>query len=131
MRGMPSSLHNLAMDFSITVHHGPPLLIVASGEAQVYDVMAVCDLTARIAREASCHRAVLDLRGVQQGFSFTDHMRIGMHAADALCDLERVASVVDARQKVGIGERSAQKAGLMLQAFTELDAALTWIKEAN
>lgn len=115
------------MAFSVTVHHGTHLLIVADGEAKVHDVMAVIDLTARIAIEASYRRAVLDLRGVQQNFSFTEHMRIGMHAADALRELERVASVVSATQKVGVGERSAQKGGLALQAFTDIDAALAWI----
>lgn len=74
-------------------------------------------------------RALLDLTAVHIELTFTDHLALGSHAANQLRGMTRVASVVDARLRVGTSEKAAQKMGLTLRTFTDRDEAVRWLAE--
>ena len=115
------------MAFSLTVHHGPYLLLVATGEAMVCDVLGMLDMAAQAAKHQKYTRAMFDLMAVKIDFSFSDHVMIGMRAAEVLKGMERVATVVNTDFRVGTSERAAQKDGLALQTFTDLTQASEWL----
>lgn len=114
--------------FSITVRHGHPYLLVeASGPATLVDLCAYLDLVASLARRMRCRKAVMNLMAVDIQFSFTDHLTLGAHAAAALAELECVASVVNPKYRTGTSEKAAQKSGLKLRTFTNLEEGIAWV----
>lgn len=118
------------MAFSITVHHGPEFLVVeGAGPALLGDMCGFMDLVAETAAKHGHRRVLMNLLAVEIDFGFTDHMALGAHAASELAGMERVASVVAAKYRVGTSERAAQKMGLALKTFTSLDEGLTWLRE--
>lgn len=117
------------MAFSATVHHEDGLLILeASGPARLGDLCAYMDYLGALARQHHYRRAVMNLLGVEINFSFTDHLNLGSHAAEAMHHLERVASVVPQKYRVGTSEKAAQKMGLKLRTFTSLPEGLAWVR---
>ena len=115
------------MAYSLTVHHGPYLLLVGTGEAFVCDILGTLDMAAQVARHQNYTRVMFDLMSVEIDFSFADHTLIGMRAAEVLEGLERVATVVNADFQVGTSERAAQKQGLVLKTFSDLVKASEWL----
>jgi hypothetical protein len=117
------------MPFTITVHHGSEFLIVeGSGPALLADLCGYMDLVGGIAGKRSYSRALLDLQGIDIHLSFTDHLTLGSHAADRLRNMERVASVVPERFRSGTSEKAAQKMGLQLRTFIDMDEGLAWLQ---
>jgi hypothetical protein len=116
------------MPFSLTVvHQARYLLVQASGPASLGDLCGLFDL-ARVTAEKHRHqRALIDLLAVEIAFNFTDHVALGTHAASELGHMERVASVVNPKYRVGTSEKTAQKMGLSLRTFTDLGEATDWI----
>lgn len=119
----------MSSPFALTVNHGSYLVVVGSGHAELCDLLGLFDFAASVSGSRQYHRALIDLYDVEIGFSFTDHLSLGMHAAQALRRLERVASVVHPRYRVGTSERAAQKAGLQLRTFTDRAEAEAWLAE--
>jgi hypothetical protein len=116
------------MPFSLTVHHAPThLRIQASGPAGLADLCGAIDLAGGIAARLEYRFAVLDLLGVDIELGFTDHLHLGTYAAERLGELARVASVVPQRYRTGTSEKAAQKSGLHLRTFTDLDEAAAWV----
>ncbi|HEY8358737.1 MAG TPA: hypothetical protein VIL30_14865 [Ramlibacter sp.] len=114
--------------FTITVHPDQALLLVeASGTATLAELCAYMDFVAALARSRRARQAVLNLLAVDIQFSFTDHLTLGAHAAQALHELERVASVVNGKYRSGTSEKAAQKSGLRLRTFTDLAEGLAWV----
>lgn len=118
------------MPFAMTAVHGPEYLLVeATGAATLGDLCGLFDFV-RVAGLANRHgKALLDLRAVEIAFGFTDHLALGSHAASALRDMKRVASAVDPKFRVGTSERAAQKMGLALRTFTDIEEARQWLME--
>ncbi|MEO7390987.1 MAG: STAS/SEC14 domain-containing protein [Ramlibacter sp.] len=117
------------MPFSISVEHAPEFLLVkGSGPALLGDMCGLMDLVRLSATSQGHRRALLDLLEVQIDFKFTDHLALGNHTADQLRELERVASVVAERFRVGTSEKAAQKMGARLKTFTSMDEALAWLR---
>ena len=118
------------MAFTIAVVHGPEFLLVeAKGHASFGDMCGLVDFVRTTAENHGHLRAILDLRNVEIAFSFTDHLALGSHAAHQLRGMSRVASVVDPRLRVGTSEKAAQKMGLALRTFTDIDEAMRWVVE--
>jgi hypothetical protein len=118
------------MPFSLTATHDPRLLVVAgSGPMLLADICGLIDFTATVAGRSGNRRALVDLRGAEIAYSFTDHLQIGAYAASSLRNLERVASVVPEQYRVGTSERAAQKMGLRFRTFISMDEALAWMAE--
>lgn len=117
------------MRFTATVHHGPDYLLVeGSGPALLTDLCGFMDLVATVADKGGYRRAVLNLLGVEIALTFTEHLQLGAHAADRLCKLERVASVVSVQNRKGTSEKAAQRFGLHLRTFTSLPEGVQWIE---
>jgi hypothetical protein len=117
------------MPFTVTVEHGPEFLTVeGSGFANLGDLCGLFDLVRATSEQHGHTRALLDLRKVEIDFAFTDHLALGSHAAGALHNMGCVASVVNPRFRVGTSEKAAQKMGLQLRTFTDLDEALAWLR---
>ena len=116
------------MPFSIHVHHAPDLLVVeAAGFASLGDVSGVFDFMRVTAEKNGHRRALLNLLAVEIDFSVADHLALGAHAADELQNMERVASVVPQKFRVGTSELEAQKLGLKFRTFTDLTEAQDWV----
>jgi hypothetical protein len=117
------------MPFTVRIHHDHPYLLVqAEGPAVLGDLCGAADLVATTARMRPCRRALLDLLAMQPTLSFTDHLQLGTHVAASLASLERVATVVTVEVRSGASEKAAQKSGLSLRTFTDLEQARRWIE---
>jgi hypothetical protein len=117
------------MPFTAAVHHGRPYLLVeASGPASLTDLLGLADMVATIASMAGYRRTVIDMLGADLAvLAFTDHLTLGAYVAEKFRPQEKVATVVRAESKKGTSEKAAQKLGLRLRSFTDLDEALAWI----
>jgi hypothetical protein len=116
------------MPFNMTVDHRADILVVeAAGPASLGDLCGLFDFVRVTAEKNGHRRALLDLRAVENDLRFTDHLALGAHAADELQNMERVASVVDPKYRVGTSEKAAQKMGLRFRTFVDLDEARTWV----
>jgi len=118
------------MPFTITVHHRSGYLLVrASGAALLADLYGFIDLVATIATNLGERCAVMDLTDVEIVLGFTQHLQLGVYAADRLTYLKRVASIVSEKKRTGTSEKAAQQMGLQLKTFTALQEGLKWIAE--
>lgn len=116
------------MPFSATLHHGLPYLLArAEGHARLADLCGLADMVGTVAARQGYRRAVVDMLPLELDLSFTDHLTLGAHVAQAFAQLERVASVIEVRNRVGTSEKAAQRLGLRLRAFTDLDEAIRWL----
>ena len=117
------------MAFLVTVHHGPFLLVVASGPAKLGDFLGAIDVVRTESHERGDGRALLDLLAVETKLSPEEHQKLGRYLAEALGHLERVASVVPDQFRVHSSELSAQSAGLNIRTFLALRDAIAWLTE--
>ena len=101
----------------------------ASGAALLADLYGFMDLVATIAMHLGERRAVMDLTDVEIVLGFTQHLQLGVYAADRLRNLKRVASIVSEKNRTGTSEKAAQQMGLQLKTFTALEEGLQWIAE--
>src|SRR4051812_19376723 len=106
--------------FSVTVHHGPFLLIVATGDGLFCDAMGMIDLGATIAQTRKYQRILFDSIAATFRISTDEAAQLGEHLAARLVAMQRVASVVQQRSPGGVGERAALGAGLNIRTFTDL-----------
>jgi hypothetical protein len=119
------------MLFNIGVQHGRQyLLAVLSGAPSLDDYLDAAAFVASVAKRAGHRRALVDLLGAAPRLSAGDHRALGAGIARAWSALERVATVVPRIERVGLGEQAAQRHGLQLRTFTDLDAAARWLAEA-
>lgn len=113
--------------FSLTIHHGPYLLLVATGEAKLSDLMGLVDLAARISRDDGDRRVLADLISIKVLFSDDDFRRLQVYAAKTLSHLERVAYTVPACYIRGKEAPPGEEAGIVVRSFSELRQACDWV----
>lgn len=119
------------MRFTLVIQPGPEfLLLEASGPMDLGDLCGMFDLAARICQMNGHRRVLLNLLETQVDLSFTEHLRLGAHAAASLASVARAASVVSPQARRGTSEKAAQNHGLPFRTFTDLAAALAWIGPA-
>ena len=119
------------MAIQMTTVREPACLVVrAEGKALPADLFMLVDFVAVAATEAARSAVVIDLLAVEIDFTFTEHFALGIYAAKMLHKLDRVASVVPERFRVGTSEKTAQKSGLRLRTFTSLAEAMGWLSES-
>lgn len=119
------------MQFSFAIEDDdalPYLKVVCQGDARLDDFRDLASITAVASMAKRYNRVLIDLLAVQPHLSFTEHLRLGEHIAGAFAHLECVATVVPVAEKKGASEEAAQKAGLMLKTFVELEAADEWLR---
>lgn len=113
--------------FSITVHHGPYILLVAKGRANLADLHGLIELAATVTQEAHSSRALVDMMSVEFRHGDAEDRELGSHAARSLRHLSRVAFAVCSNFRQQSGARVAQDAGVELQTFDNLVHASEWI----
>lgn len=120
------------MPFTLTVEPGPAyLFVVGAGPVSLAELCAAADFVASLAQRQGRQRALIELSGTEPHLSFTDHLQLGTHVAQAFAGLQRVATVVSADNRVGTSEKAARKSGLRLRTFTDLDTAQKWLQSED
>ena len=105
------------------------LIVVGEGRATLADLKGFADLIATVCAEEHRQRVLVNLLDVEQDFSFTDHLQLGVYIAEKLGFLRKMATVVPAQYRSGNSERAAQKSGLKLRVFLSLTEARDWLDE--
>ena len=119
------------MDFTVAVAHGPGYLhLKGSGPASLANLCGLASLGGVIAQRSGFPRVLVDLLAVQPELSFTDHIQLGAHFAQEFRQAERVATLVQPRDRVGTSEKAARRSGLTLQTFTDADEAKAWLSNS-
>jgi hypothetical protein len=114
------------MLFNIAVKHGgPSLLVIGSGPAQICDLLALVDVTARVGKMKGYRRVMADLLAVDPHLTEAEFTEVGTYTAAALAGVDRVAAVVSRDRRTT--EKAAQQAGLQLRMFADLHTAEAWL----
>jgi hypothetical protein len=113
--------------FSLSVHHGPYLLLVATGDANLRDIAGLVDLAARIATEKGYRRVLADLISIEVRFSDEEYRQLQLSAVQTLSHLERMAYTVPACYAQGKGSPPALRGGVSVRTFSDLREACHWI----
>ncbi len=119
----------MALDVSFTREDGL-LAVKGRGGATLPDLKGFADMIATICREEHRQFVLVDLLEVQQARSFTERLQLGVYIAERLGFLTRMATVVPESQRSGNSERAAQKSGLKLRTFTDIEEASAWVRSA-
>jgi hypothetical protein len=113
--------------FSVTIHHGPYLHLVGSGDANLSDLRGLVDLAARVAADAGNRRVLADLISINVLFSDEDFRKLQIYAVETLFGLERLAYTVPACYNRDKSDPPVHRNGLTARAFTGLHPACDWI----
>lgn len=105
--------------------------MVYCGDARLDDFRDLANITAVAAMAQRYNCVLIDLLAVTPHLSFTEHLRLGEHIAATFSHLERVATVVPPNERNGNSEKAAQKSGLMLKTFVELEAVDEWLRASD
>jgi len=110
------------------VHHEFPYLRVeVKGTAQLADLRRTVALAAAECTAASCRRCLFDFRDMEANLAPTEQLQLGTYAGEMLRSLEKVASVVTPTLRTGTCASAAQKLGVRIRAFTDIDDARAWM----
>ncbi|WP_332825073.1 hypothetical protein [Ramlibacter sp.] len=116
------------MAFTVTVTYEAGLLCLqGAGPASLTDLCGLASLGGTVSQRSSLGRVLVDLRDTLPELSFTDHIQLGAHFAHEFRQAERVATVVQPRDRVGTSEKAARRSGLTLQTFTDANLAREWL----
>jgi hypothetical protein len=113
--------------FSVSVHHGPYLLLVATGDATLDDLVRLVDLAQRLSREKGYTRVLADLISIEVLFSEDEYRELQRHAVEALRHLDRMAYTVPACYATGKPAPPALRGGVAVRTFSDLGQACQWI----
>jgi hypothetical protein len=113
--------------FSVSVHHGPYLLLVATGDAALDDLVGLVDLAQRLSREKGYTRVLADLISIEVLFSEDDYRKLQLYAVEALRHLDRMAYTVPACYATGKPAPPALRGGVAVRTFSDLGQACQWI----
>jgi hypothetical protein len=113
--------------FSVTVHHGTYLLLVATGDARLSDLLGLVDLAARIVKLEGHKRVLADLISITVLFSDDEFRELQIRAAKTLSGLQRLGYTVPACYNQGKGDPPAQANGVFVRSFSDLTQACTWM----
>lgn len=117
----------MALDVSVT-REDELLVVKGRGVAALADLKGFANMIATICSDEHRQFVLIDLLDVQQALSFTEHLQLGVFIAERLGFLTRMATVVPAELRSGNSERAAQKSGLKLRTFTDLNEARAWMR---
>jgi hypothetical protein len=106
---------------------GGYLCVTGHGAATLREFFLAIDVIALTVATQGNKRVLIDLLGVRQALSFSDHLMLGARVAERLASAERIATVVPTQYRSGSSEKAAQKSGLALQAFVTPSDALAWL----
>lgn len=117
------------MPLSFTLHESAAYLhCETSGPATLADMRAGVDLARSLAASRGLRRILVDMRQVQHALPFTEHLQLGAYIAETLTGVDKVASVVEPGRKVGVSAKAAQKLGMQLRTFDDVDEAQAWLR---
>jgi hypothetical protein len=119
------------MHWQASFHQEPRYIRVAvTGLPTVKDMLQVVDQIAAHIAGSPAAKVLIDLRGVQTLFGFTEQFTMGTRVAELL-RRAKVASVVPVYRRTGVSQKAAQHQGARLQVFTEDAEAVAWLMEAD
>jgi hypothetical protein len=113
--------------FSLSVHHGPYLLLVATGEARLSDLLGLVDLAKRIVEIEGHKRVLADLISITVQFSDDEFRQLQMYAAKTLSSLEQLAYTVPACYNKGKADPPITVNGVVVRSFSDLAHACAWM----
>jgi hypothetical protein len=113
--------------FSVSVHHGPYLLLVATGDGTLDDLMGLVDLAQRLSSEKGYRRVLADLISINVLFSEDEYRQLQRHAVEVLFHLDRMAYTVPACYATGKPSPPALHGGVAVRTFSDLGQACQWI----
>ena len=120
----------MGLDVSVDRVDEQMLLVKGRGDAALADLKGFSDLIATLCREEHRALVLVDLLEVRQHLTFTEHLQLGVYIAEKLGFLTRMATVVPTADRSGNSERAAQKSGLHLRTFTDMNEARAWLLDA-
>ena len=113
--------------FSVSIHHGPYLLLVATGDGTLEDLIGLVGLAQRLSREKGYTRVLADLISINVLFSDEEYRQLQRHAVGALSHLDRMAYTVPACYATGKPPPPALRGGVAVRTFSDLGQACQWI----
>lgn len=116
---------------TVTLHYSPgPAYAVAEITALAFieDSIPALEELARRTREAGTKRLLINLLDVVGTFGREEQQAIGVLAYRYLSHLEKVASLVPEEKLTRVSEAAARAQGMELRVFTNLPAALDWLR---
>lgn len=115
--------------FTASVSYGPSMVLIAcSGPATVVEICSALAFGAEVSRRAKRPLFLFDLLTVEFQGTDEDRREMGSAAARLLREVERVAVVLPRDQNTQVGARQAQREGLHICNFENLEGALEWLR---
>jgi len=99
--------------------------IAGSGDCDEF-IRAVRELGARSV-EWTSSKLLVDLRGVETAYTFTEQLRIGQAVGVNLRHLRKHAAIVRPERITHVGEKAAQHQGSAVRVFGNEADALAWL----
>lgn len=113
--------------FSLAIHHDTYLLLVATGDARLSDLLGLVDLAARIAKVEGYRRVLADLISITVLFSDDEFRELQVRAAKTLSHLERLAYTVPACYNKDKGDPPPRANAVVVRGFSDLQQACAWM----
>ena len=105
------------------------LHLQASGPTTLADLCGLASLGGAVCAQRSYALVLVDLRETLPQLSFTEHIQLGAHFAREFREVQKVATVVHPRDRVGTSEKAAQRSGLTLCTFVDPGEAMQWLEK--
>jgi len=116
------------MPLQLTVHHDQPYMLLGlKGTGELAETFGVVALAAAACAASLCRRCLFDLRELQSSPDSTERIQLATYGGESLRGLDKVAVVLTPAMQNGTGEKVAQKLGVRLRNFTDIDDAKAWI----
>src|SRR5689334_25214656 len=113
------------MPLSVSVDHGPRFLqITCVGPAKVAAWFGAFSMAAAVASRDGYTRVLVDMLTVDFELTPVERQEVGSFGANLLAGFERVACVLPRVLYTGEAERTAQRLGLAVRSFEELEPAM-------
>ncbi|HYF44499.1 MAG TPA: STAS/SEC14 domain-containing protein [Ramlibacter sp.] len=117
------------MPFQVSYEHNKDYVIArVAGEAPVEAFLAMLQDVGAESVTWQASAVMVDLRGVETRYSFTEQLRIGEAVARNLRHLRRAAALVPAERITRVGEKAANHLGATVRVFSSEAEALDWIR---
>jgi hypothetical protein len=117
------------MGFEVRYRHEPRYVVVTvEGTPAVDEFLAMLQEVGADSVAWPQSLVLVDLRGVQTPYSFTEQLRIGESVARNFAHLRRIAAVVPPERITRVGVKVANRMGAQTGAFATPEEAVHWLE---
>ncbi|HYF16537.1 MAG TPA: STAS/SEC14 domain-containing protein [Ramlibacter sp.] len=109
-------------------HESDHVVVTYRGTASVDEFLAVTQEVGADSVAWGPSLVMVDLRGVETVYTFTEQLRIGEAVARNFAHLRRIAAVVPPERITRVGVKVANKMGKPTGAFPTPEEALAWLR---